>query len=402
MSTQRIIAATEIGTSKTVVLVALVRREQPPRIIGYGEAKTAGVLKGGIVTPDAVTIGLHSAFAAAEKMAGVKLASSYLAIAGEGLCGDRCSGEVELGAGGRAVSEKDLKHAKTLAMKTKFADGWSTFMRRPHPVFLDGKLTTDPVGRRARKLMTSYWAVAAQNELIAASTQALVSLSRKPAGFLVSSDASGSVLTNAETRENGVLVVDIGAGTTDYVLYRFGCVIATGSLPIGGDHITTDLCAGLGVPRARAEEIKRAYDPAALRKNTNAMIVLNPSADSGRKVRVAGIDQIIRARLTETFSFIKNRLGPKLVNNGNLASGVVLTGGTSRLAGVGQIAALTLGLDHSGLGEFVEWVPVELLHSEYATVLGVLADGAEQCQKHLSPGRARRGLSAWLHRFFSE
>jgi cell division protein FtsA len=191
-------------------------------------------------------------------------------------------------------------------------------------------------------------------------------------------------------------VVDIGGGTTDFVLYRKGYIVLTGVVPVGGDHITNDLSIGLRVGRKSAEEFKlkhgRAYYQAEDREQT--VWLFGDLTIGDREYPLAAITQIIEARVSEIFDIIKERLvDADLYVPEDIASGVVLTGGTSRLAGIDEAARRSLGLA-ARQSEGPQDVAPELRVPEYSTALGLLhyaLTGQEDAQQSAKPvGLLRR------------
>ena len=402
MPPQDIVAATDIGTHKVVVLVAKCVAGQPLQVIGKSEklildpedagkrVKTPAMLRGRIMEEAVVSDVFHSALEAAEREAekrvgSTRLLSTYLSLTGGGLVGTRCSGNANVRAASRLVSEDDCRRALTEARKIEFGPGLTPVVRIRQPFFLDGRMCSSPVGQMGEQLKASFWTIGAPPNQIDTLVQMAQGLNLRVNEFIVSSAASGAVLAGEHERENGVLIVDIGAGTTDYILYRKGAVLATGVLPVGGDHVTNDLYIGLRLQsRKIAEKIKREHDPAILAEDKDSMIATHgDNAVGDKRIRVLAVEQIIRARLAEVFDIIKKRLSPN-VERGRLVSGVILTGGTSQLRGIGEIAEEVLRIDvHPG--EFASWVPSELAFPQYSTVLGVLYDGWVQVNKLLRP-----------------
>jgi cell division protein FtsA len=181
------------------------------------------------------------------------------------------------------------------------------------------------------------------------------------------------------------------------VLYQEGRAFQTGSVPIGGDHITNDLSLGLRLTSAQAEVVKTKYGRAAVQANRTEKVMLNGDFAIGDKLlsRLA-IDQIITARVEEIFSVVKRATGAgaPLLRAESLRAGAVITGGTSRLPQIDEAAARVLGVA-TRVGEMPGWVREDLRDPSFATVLGLLHYGL-QCRhtRGATPGR----MTDWLRK----
>jgi cell division protein FtsA len=214
--------------------------------------------------------------------------------------------------------------------------------------------------------------------------------------MIISSIASGTVLLEESEKENGALVIDIGGGTTDYMLYRKGYIVKTGVVPVGGDHITNDLSIGLRISRKNAEGFKlkdgRAYYQSEDREEK--VWLIGDFTIGDRQYPLAAITKIIEARVFEIFDIIKEQLvDADLFEPSDIASGVVLTGGTSRLTGIEEAAHRRFGLE-ARASEGSQYVSEELRAPEYSTAIGLLhyaLTGQEDNQEQVkSSGLMRR------------
>lgn len=208
--------------------------------------------------------------------------------------------------------------------------------------------------------------------------------------MIISSIASGAVLLEESEKENGALVIDMGGGTTDYVLYRKGYIVKTGVVPVGGDHITNDLSIGLRIARKGAEEFKikhgRAYYQATDRDEK--VWLFGDFTIGDREYSLAAITRIFEARVSEIFEIIRDQLkASNLLLPEDIASGVYLTGGSSRLTGIAEAAKRVLGVE-SRVAECPDDVAPELSQPEYSTALGLLhyaLTGQEDARKAAKP-----------------
>jgi cell division protein FtsA len=220
--------------------------------------------------------------------------------------------------------------------------------------------------------------------------------------LVLSSLASGSLLTTPEERVHGALVLDIGKGITDYVLYRDGFVAATGTLPIGGEHLTNDLAIGLRVTPAQAEMLKLRHGRAnVITKDKSEKVWLNGDATFGdRQIPKNAIEAIAQARVSELFEIVLKKLGTKFSPE-HCGAGVVLTGGTARLPGIDEAASRVFGLP-ARRGEAPSWVKDELKDPMFSTVLGIFAFGLRSMTESAVQARRQpRGVLGKLTQLFS-
>jgi cell division protein FtsA len=198
-----------------------------------------------------------------------------------------------------------------------------------------------------------------------------------------------------QDRQHGVLVLDIGAGTTDYVLYRDGSPFMTGVLPVGGTHITNDLTLGLRVTESQAEKLKIRHGRAnQITREKNDRVWLNGDFAIGdRQFPRQTIEMITSARVWEMLEIVKKKLGAAL-NPEHCPIGVVLTGGTSKLPGIAETAAKVFELP-AQLGEMPPGMDEKLQDPSHTAVLGLLHFGLQS--RADGPG-ARRAKSGGLFR----
>lgn len=189
---------------------------------------------------------------------------------------------------------------------------------------------------------------------------------------IVSGLASSISVTSEDERAQGVLVIDFGSGTTDYVLYQNAFVCASGSIPVGGDHITNDVSLGLRISRKQAESLKIEFGhcQASPGDAGEKVWLIGDKMIGDRHLPKAAINQIIEARMSELLQLIKEELGEQW--NPKLApAGVIITGGASLLSGLGEmVEAVFEQSAHYGLAP--SWVREDPTAPSYSTVLGLL------------------------------
>lgn len=376
MGSSKIIAGVEIGTSKVVVLIGEVVPGHGLNIIGMGQSSSVGMRKGEIEDLQAVSDCTHAAILSAEKSAGSQIQHVYLSKSGPSLCGMSSQGVTSVNSPDNVVSKDDAQRACENAKSKALAPGriYVHHMRTAYRV--DGQLMQQPVGQMGSKLEALYWHVHADERAVSNHIHVINGFGLDVDDMIVSSIASGSILTTETEKRQGVLVVDIGSGTTDYALYREGRVVRTGVISVGGDHLTNDLSLGLRISPKMGESIKLRYAKAIVDKeDKDDSVLLHGDLTIGdRPIPRVSIYKIAHSRMEELFMILKNRLG-SILSTQNLPGGVVLTGGSSRLPGIDQLAEETMGVS-ARLGGSPAWVTKkDLREPEYACSLGLLYYG---------------------------
>ncbi len=390
MSHDRVVAAVEIGTSKIAVLLGEIIGDSGLNIIGHSVCSSKGVKKGEITDLDKTSDCVHAAIVKAEENAQTRVDEVYLAQTGRHLTGSFNLGSSNVSSPDGIVSRIDIDAAKEDA-KRRSLPGDRTYIHHiQNPFTLDGRPVENPISKEGRQLQVGYWSVHGDSETVSDSLRVIQGIDLEVSDVIISSLASGVVLLEESEKENGALVIDMGGGTTDYVLYRKGYIVKTGVIPVGGDHITNDLSIGLRVTRKSAEGFKLKDGRALYRPGDREEKVwlIGDYSIGDRQYPLASITKIIEARVSEIFDIIKKELeAAELFEPSDIASGVVLTGGSSKLTGIADAAAKSFGLE-ARVSEGPQDVAPELRLPEYSTALGLLhyaLTGQEDIQEKAKP-----------------
>jgi cell division protein FtsA len=374
MSQSKVVGAVEIGTSKVAVLLGEIVGETGLNIIGHSTSSSKGVKKGMITDLNLASDCVHAAIAAAEKNAQSRIDEVYLAQTGSHLIGSFNVGTTNVSSPDGIIRAVDIAAAKSEAKRRKLPNARTYIHHIQNPFSVDDQLIENPLSKEGRSLKVGYWSVHGDSDIVSDSLRVIRGIDLDVSDMIISSIASGAVLLEDSEKDNGALVIDMGGGTTDYVLYRKGYIVKTGVVPVGGDHITNDLSIGLRVGRKSAEEFKlrdgRAFYEAG---DKNLKVWTRGDFSIGdREYPLAAITKIIEARVSEVFDIIKADLkAAELLDPSDIASGIILTGGSSRLPGIDEAARRSLGLEAT-VSEGSQGVADELRQPEYSTVLGLL------------------------------
>jgi cell division protein FtsA len=399
ISRNKFIGAVEIGTSKVSVLIGELSQDRTLHIIGVGECQSRGVIKGAVADFKAASEATHAALIAAEQSAGTRIDEVYLAQSGGHLEGFYNEAAVNVSSADNMVSSLDIDTVCRLAKSKNLPDGRMVVHHLRRPYRLDGRIVPDPLHLVGQRLEAGYWTVHGPEGKIADNIHVIRGFNVRVAELILSSLASGTVLASPEDRQNGALVIDIGAGTTDFVLYRDGSAQMTGVVPVGGGHLTNDLSLGLRLTEGQAEKLKLRFGRATIAtKDRSEKVWLNGDFAIGdRQFSRYSIEQVTSARVWEIFEVVKKKLGPAFSAE-RTAAGVILTGGTAKLPGIDEAAAKVFGVQ-ARLGEAPGWVAENLRDPAFSGVLGLLQYGLSS-RADLT-GTPRRKTSNWIGKLFA-
>lgn len=390
-SKARFIGAVEIGSAKVAVLIGEMVKDGSVNLIGFGECQSHGVIKGTVTDFKAASDAAHSALLAAEQSAGVKIDEVYLAQSGGHLEGFHNQAEVNVSAVDNKVSEVDIETVCRLAKSKSLPQDRTVVHHIRRPFVLDNKLVgRNPEHLHGKRLAVGYWTVHGLESVIANSIHVIRGFNVLVGDMILSSLASGTMVTTPQDRQHGALVIDIGAGATDFVLYRDGGPYLTGVVPVGGAHLTNDLTLGLRVTEGQAEKLKIRHGRALqhTRDKTDKVWLNGDFAIGDRQFPRQSIELITEARIKELFEIIKKKLGPEFGPE-SCAAGVLLTGGGSKLPAIAEAATKVFGVP-AELGAMPPGMDEQLNRPQHATVLGLLHYGL-QSRSSADGGRRRSG-----------
>lgn len=365
----------EVGTSKVCVVVGEVRGDGAIKILGVGQHPSAGVRKGEIVDFESVQTCLHEALNKAEDRSAVMVKNVYLAVTGAHIESLNNRGCIRIADDQEEISSDDLEEVKEIAREVNLPDTNAFVHSIVRHYYVDGQeKVLNPVGMLGQKLEADYHIIHGVKNRIQNAIRCVREIPIEVEDIVFSPIAAAQVVLNREAKQQGAILLDIGGGTTDYLMYVDGAIAASGSLGLGGDHVTNDLSIVLKIPLARAEKLKVEYGNLTDEVTANEGII-DLQADShfaGAKVEKKLINDVIRARMTETFQLVHERLQ----ETGGLeraGKGIYLTGGTALLKGVGEVAEEVFGLPVQKSNPASMSGPVAIFENpQYATPVGLI------------------------------
>lgn len=382
-----IIVGLEIGTSKVCAVVGEFNPDGALNIVGLGQARSRGVRKGEITDPQTAEEDIRQAIVEAEQMADVEIRSVFLGVTGGHLRGFNNRGVHPVVSADREITEEDvqdvIKNAKAINIPT---ENHVIHAIRQH-FLVDGQDgIVNPVGMLGSRVEVDVHVVHGRLNRLQNPIRVVKGLQLEVDDIVFNGLASSLALLTNEQKELGALVIDIGGGTTDYVVYANGIIKHTGVLAVGGDHVSNDLAYGLKVPLGRAEKLKIEHGSALL-EETDKGRMITLASELGLPMKVVNLEhlrRIMSVRLEEVFQLIAQDLEQAGVME-YLRAGVFLCGGGSRIPQIARLAEQVLRMPVSvGKTNSISGLKSALDQPEFATAIGLVKFGSFQQRKKTS------------------
>jgi cell division protein FtsA len=374
-----ILVGLDLGTSRIKAVVADVSERELPEILGAGESRAEGIEAGVIVNMDRASAAIRAAVETAEESADVEIGRVSVSIDGEHIKGIDSRGVIAVSRSGGEITKSEvdtvLDAAKTLALPV----GRAIIDVLPQEFFVDGQRGIRlPIGMSGVRLGSKVHIVTASQQAVDNVARAVRKVGLRTDRVTLKPLAASLASVSPDEKELGVLVINLGAGTTGLVLYQAGAVRHTGSIGWGASSITNDIAVGLRVPLSRAEQLKRDEGCALVSAAGDDPIDIptvggGPARESSRQM----LASIIEPRVGEIFELVANELKSTEYSN-IIPAGVVLTGGGARLQCVAEVAERFFGTPaRIGLPDRVSGSFEAVADPSYAAAVGTVLATAD-------------------------
>jgi cell division protein FtsA len=402
-SSSSIIVGLEIGTSKICAVVGDFNADGALSIVGLGQARSRGVRKGEICDPSLTEEDVRQAIVEAEQMADVEIRSVYLGVTGGHVRGFNNRGVHPVVSADREISEADvqdvIKNAKTINLP---AQNHVVHAIRQH-FLVDGQDgITNPVGMLGARVEVDVHVVHGNLNRLQNAIRTVKGLQLEVDDIVFNGLASSLALLSNEQKELGSLIVDIGGGTTDYVVYANGIIKYTGVLAVGGDHVSNDLAYGLKVPLSRAEQLKIEHGSALVEEadKGHTITITNELGMPLKAINRENLRRIMALRLEEIFQLIAQDLEQADALN-YLRAPVFLCGGGARIPQIAKLAEHVLQMPVSlGKTNSISGLKSALDQPEFATAIGLVKFGSFQQRKRASRASLAEGIKSTFGQIF--
>jgi cell division protein FtsA len=400
------IVGLDIGTRKVAVIIGEVTEERKVEVIGIGSADSKGLRKGVVVDLEATTSAIRKAQEEAELMAGVEIQSAFVGISGAHIKSFNSRGVIAVSGKNREISREDVRRVIDQSKAVSIPPDREIIHVIPQEFVVDEQDgIKQPLGMSGIKLEVNVHivtsAITSVQNLRTCVERAEIGIEQIVLNQIATAD---SILTHDE-KELGVGLIDIGAGTTEVAIFERGSLWYTSIIPIGGDNFTNDIAVGLRTPIPEAEKIKKKFGCVAGPALEEQETIEVPSVGKVRKPRLLGrqiLADIIQPRAEEIFRLVDGDI-KRMGYEKSLNSGVVLTGGTSLLEGLEEVAEEIFDLpvrrgDPSGVSGLVDRVSTP----DYATAVGLILHGFSQWQDHGLSQDKKQGMWAKMRDWLKE
>ena len=336
-NSNEIIAAIDIGTSKIVVLIAEINQDSDLKIIGTGTHQSSGLKKGVVVNIESTVDSIAQAIEQAEKFANCEINTVFAGIAGSHVRSYDGHGFVRINSG--EVEYNDVLGAIDASKAMKIPSEERILHVLPKDYIIDGQEgIRDPIGMSGIRLEADVHIVTISRSAEENIIKSLERCDLEVQEVVLEPLASSMSVLSKDEKDLGVCIIDIGGGTTDIAIFKDGQILTTKVIPIGGDHVTKDIAHELKTPIESAEALKIEHACTLSHLNGTGELIEVPSVGdrAPRNTDIKILSAVVEQRYRELFEVVLEEIGK--MNTDNLRAGIVLTGGTSLLAGAVELA----------------------------------------------------------------
>ena len=406
MAERQLIAGIDVGTTKVCTLVAAVEGESPLEIVGIGMSRSRGLKRGVVVDRQETIASVQASVAEAERMAGVEVTEAYVGVTGDHISSTNVSARVNV-ASNNEVSAEDVERVLQSARDSV------VLPPEREIVYVAARgFTLDGVRDIARPIAMTGSVLDVEAHIVTGMASVLANVARcvEDAGIRIRKRilepiaTSRSVVTDAE-RELGVVLVDIGGGTTDVAVFLDGHIAHTSSISVAGEHVTRDLAQVLRTSLDEAESIKRKWAVATPERVSEDEMIQVVLAGSNARERVSRrlTGEVVRSRVDEGLVMVLDDLRRSAVFR-SVNGGVVLSGGGSQLPGITQVANEVFGglPVRIGLPRGLRGLSEAVATPAHATAVGLVMLAADDGASIQEPGdtvgveSVMRRISDWV------
>ena len=375
MDSERIFTAIDVGTSKVCTIVAKLNGGKKVDVLGVGITPSQGLRKGNVVDIESTQYAIRASVEDAAAQAGMKITSAYVGVTGSHIESQNQWGSVEATRNSTVITSTDIERVTRSLHQSARREDRKVIHVIPRYYSLDGMGgIRNPVGMHARNLQVESHLITAADSIVKNLVQAVENADVRVLGMVMEPLASGEAVLSPEEREMGVVLVDIGGGTSDVAVFQGGTILHTAVIPVGGYQFTNDLSMSFNTPYFAAEEAKIKYGHVVAESVDAHEEIELPLFGKGETITIARRDLclLIKERAQELMEMVKIKLDQANLN-GLRDSRLVLTGGTANLPGLDAMARRFIsGHVRIDVPNDMPGLPDSLKSPSYATSVGIL------------------------------
>ena len=387
MSDTKVLVGIDIGSSKIVTVIAKTDEEQVINVLGVSEVKSNGIKKGQIVAIEEAVASINASLESAERMAGYSASKVIVSIGGSHIESQNSRGVVAVATPEGEIAQSDVTRVIDAAKAVSFPTSREIIHVLPRSFIVDGQEGIKaPVGMTGVRLEVDTHLITAGTTSLRNLEKALSEVGVDVVGVVFNGYASSLAVLSDTEKELGVVLVDIGAGTTDIAIYVDGALAHSSVLPIGARHITNDLAIGLRISLESAEKLK-LFLSKPRRKNDETETRISDELDLSslalseelKKVSYKTlVEGIMRPRLNEIFTMVGLEL-KKSGWGGQTPAGLVITGGGAKTVGIIDAAKRSMAMPvRIGVPSGLRGIIDEVQDPAFSTVIGLILYGTTE------------------------
>lgn len=386
MKPSEIVVGLDIGTTKIAAIVGRRNENGKIEVLGFGHTESIGVKRGVVANIDDTVKSIIGAVKEAENISQTDVATVNVGIAGQHIKSIQYRGSVIRPNSELEISDEDTEGLKENMFKLAMNPGEEIIDVIPQEYIIDNEQgIRQPIGMLGNSLEANFHIIIGQTTAAKNIYKCVKKAGLEVVDLILEPIASSAAVLSEEEKEAGVVLVDIGGGTTDMAIFQDGIIRHTAVIPLGGDIITEDVKEGCTIIRKHAEELKVKFGSALANENKDEEIVAIPGLRGRppKEISLKNLASIVQARMEEIIEHIYY----EIKNSGfekKLIAGIVLTGGGALLRHSAQLTEFMTGMD-TRIGypneHLAKDVPDEMASPMFATGIGLVIEGLERVEK---------------------
>ncbi len=374
-----IVAVVDIGTTKIVVLLGHKILGGKFEIVGFGTTPSVGIQRGVVSNIDDTVRAIKTAVEEAHGMSDINYKDVFVGIAGQHVLSNLRSCSIKNTDEDRVIKKHHIDGLIDMINNAYLDDTERVVDIIPRSYVVDGKIISEnPIGKISDELKGNFQIVTAQTAMINNILKCVATSGLNLKSLMLEPIASAEAVLTTLEKEKGVVMIDIGGGTTDIAIYKDSKLIYTAVVPLGGNTITGDIRQVLGINQDQAEQLKKQYGSAIVEEENNALLVLDRfNGRSDINVEISKLSEIINNRMLEMLHAVTFQV-ESVGGYSEFGAGLVITGGGSLMKNISQLAAYVTKADvRIGFPTSrVEGKMTGILNKpQYSTAVGLLMKG---------------------------
>lgn len=385
-----LVVGLDLGTTKIAAIVGRRNEFGKVEILGVGKAESLGVNRGVVVNIEQTVASIKTAVAIAADKANVDIGEVIVGIAGQHIKSMQHRGMITRQSLDDEVNQRDIDNLIDNMHRLVMSPGEEIIHVIPQEYIIDSESgIKNPIGHSGIRLEGNFHIITGQVSAVKNIFKCVDRSGLQTVDMHLEPLASADAVLSDEEKEAGVVLVDIGGGTTDVAIFYDGIIRHTAVIPFGGNIITDDIKEGCGIIRTQAEQLKVKFGSALAQENQENEIISIPGLRGRphKEISVKFLSQIIQARMEEILEFVLFEIKSSGYER-KLAAGIVVTGGGAMLKHLPQLVMLTTGMD-CRIGtpnEHLAGNDDELKNPLYATGVGLVMKGIEKYERDSKRG----------------